>query len=398
MTTSVPRSEPVEFTGSMEARRLAAVRRYDILDTPPDGSFDRITAMAADLFSVPISIISLVDHDRIWFKSHHGLGVEQIDRAPGLCASAILQTDPWILTDARQDIRSLANPLVAGEFGLRFYVGIPLRTTDGFNLGTLCIIDREPRPVSERQIAHLRDLASIVMDQMELRLSARRAVSDLSRVVVEKDAALQRSAIMKKEIDHRVMNSLQMISSLLAVQSRALGTSEASHQLSIAASRVSTIAKVHRHIYESESVSSTNCKVYLERLCRDLSDMLASDNGSNVIVEAVDAEIPTERIVPIGLIVNELVTNAAKHGGGKITVSLAHADPDRYVLSVSDDGAGLPADFNPTTARGLGMKVVSVLVQQLGGELHFGGAEGAQGARFTVLFAARLRNEATQTQ
>lgn len=77
-----------------EANRLAAVRRYDILDTPPDGSFDRITALAADLFSVPISIVSLVDHDRIWFKSHHGVEVEQIDRAPGLCASAILHSEP----------------------------------------------------------------------------------------------------------------------------------------------------------------------------------------------------------------------------------------------------------------------------------------------------------------
>jgi GAF domain-containing protein len=119
----------------VEAGRLAALRRYDILDTPPDGSFDRITALAADLFSVPIAIISLVDHDRIWFKSHHGLDVAQIDRAPGLCASAILQDRPWILTDARADIRSLTNPLVAGEFGLRFYTGIPLQTQDGFNLG-----------------------------------------------------------------------------------------------------------------------------------------------------------------------------------------------------------------------------------------------------------------------
>jgi GAF domain-containing protein len=167
----------------VEADRLAAVRRYDILDTPPDGAFDRITTLAADLFSVPISIVSLVDHDRIWFKSHHGLDVRQIGRDPGLCASAILQVEPWLLTDARADPRALANPLVAGEFGLRFYMGAPLRTLDGFNLGTLCIIDREPRPVTERQIVQLKHLAALVMDQMELRLSARRAVADLSRAV-----------------------------------------------------------------------------------------------------------------------------------------------------------------------------------------------------------------------
>ena len=125
-----------------ELRRMAAVRRYDILDTPPDGVFDRITALAARRFGVPISIISIVDEDRIWFKSHHGLPVEEIGRDPGLCASAILSADPHILTDASIDPRSLANPLVAGDFGLRFYAGVPLTTSDGHNLGTLCIIDK----------------------------------------------------------------------------------------------------------------------------------------------------------------------------------------------------------------------------------------------------------------
>ena len=153
-----------------EDRRMQAVRRYDVLDTPPDGAFDRVTAMAARRFDVPISIISIVDHDRIWFKSHHGLPVTQIDREPGLCASAILRSDPYILEDATKDIRSLSNSLVASDFGLRFYAGVPLRTHDGFNLGTLCVIDKEARPVSQDQIDDLRDLATLVMDQMELRL------------------------------------------------------------------------------------------------------------------------------------------------------------------------------------------------------------------------------------
>src|SRR3978361_562696 len=92
-----------------DSQRLAAVRRYDILDTPPDGAFDRITALAARRFDVPISIISIVDHDRIWFKSHQGLNVKQIGRDPGLCASAILSEMPHILSDATLDPRSLAN-------------------------------------------------------------------------------------------------------------------------------------------------------------------------------------------------------------------------------------------------------------------------------------------------
>jgi GAF domain-containing protein len=161
-------------TPGNEHARLEAVRRYDVLDTPPDGAFDRITALAARLFDVPVSIISVVDHDRIWFKSHHGLDVEEIGRDAGLCASAVCQLDPWIVTDAKVDVRTLDNPLVAGELGLRFYFGIPLTTADGFSLGTLNVIDFQPREVTDEEVETLKDLAAVVMDELELRLDARR--------------------------------------------------------------------------------------------------------------------------------------------------------------------------------------------------------------------------------
>lgn len=159
-----------------ERQRFAAVARYEILDSPPDGAFDRISALAARLFQVPIGIVSIVDRDRIWFKSHHGIEVEQIDREDGLCASAILQDEPWLVTDAQIDPRTLANPLVAGEMGLRFYAGVPLTTHDGHNLGTLCVLGQQPREVTEDEVNVLRDLAAIVMDELELRLSARKTV------------------------------------------------------------------------------------------------------------------------------------------------------------------------------------------------------------------------------
>lgn len=159
-----------------EAARLEAVHRYRILDTPQDGAFDRITALASRLFSVPIAIVSVVDQDRIWFKSHHGLDVEQVDREPGLCASAILQNDPWIIEDARLDSRALSNPLVAGELGLQFYAGIPLHTRDGYNLGTLCIIDRQPRTLDHQELTTLEDLAAIVMHDLEQRMQSRQPV------------------------------------------------------------------------------------------------------------------------------------------------------------------------------------------------------------------------------
>jgi GAF domain-containing protein len=171
--------------GEDEDARLAAVRRYDVLDTPPDGSFDRITALAARFFDVPISIISIVDHDRIWFKSHHGVDATEIGRDPGLCASAICQVEPWLVTDAQVDLRTIDNPLVAGELGLRFYLGVPLTTNDGFNLGTLNVIDVKPRQVTEAEMATLRDLAAVVIDELELRLNVRTTFEERRRRALE---------------------------------------------------------------------------------------------------------------------------------------------------------------------------------------------------------------------
>ncbi len=162
-----------------ETARLQAVRRYDILDTPPDGAFDRITALASRIFDVPIALVTIVDEDRIWFKSRYGLdGVDEISRDPGLCASAILADAPYIVEEARKDPRTLRNPLVAGDFGLQFYAASPLRTNDGHRLGTLCVIDREPRIFSPRQAEVLQGLSDIVMDEMELRIAALKAIRD----------------------------------------------------------------------------------------------------------------------------------------------------------------------------------------------------------------------------
>ncbi|WP_375458911.1 sensor histidine kinase [uncultured Enterovirga sp.] len=350
-----------------EAGRMAAVKRYDILDSPPDGAFDRITAIAARRFGVPISIVSIVDNDRIWFKSHHGISVSQIGRDPGLCASAILANDPHILTDAKADPRSLANPLVAGEFGLRFYAGVPLTTRDGHNLGTLCVIDQAPRPIDQGQIDDLVDLASVVMDQIELRLAARQAVSQ--------------AQLMAREIDHRVMNSLQFIASLLTMQSRNPGSSDAALELRIAANRVSAVAQVHRNFYADEA-AETSAIAFIRRLCADLAGIV----GQPIDVSGDEGDVPTTLIQPIGLIVNELVTNAAKHGSGRISVSHRVADGG-HTLSVCDEGTGLPLDFDPgRPSKSLGMKVVTALTGQLRGQLTAGVNPAGTGSCFEVVF------------
>ncbi len=168
-----------------EEKRIEALKRYNILDTPPDGSFDRITKLASTIFEVPIAIISLVDTERIWFKSAHGLTINQIGRDPGLCASAILSNDVYVVGDACKDPRSLTNPLVAGEFGLRFYAAAPLQTEDQCNLGTLCIIDKAPRNLTEKEQKILKELADVVMDEMELRLSLRNTVTNVKKLTLD---------------------------------------------------------------------------------------------------------------------------------------------------------------------------------------------------------------------
>lgn len=156
-----------------ERRRLAEVRRFSVLDAPENGSSNRLAKMACRIFNVPISVISVVDHDRIWFRGRHGVDVSEIGTEPGLCVSAILEHEPYIVNDAINDPRALANPLVCGPLGLRFYAGAQLKTSDGFNLGMMAVADTKPRAITDTEISILTDLADIVIREMELRLEAR---------------------------------------------------------------------------------------------------------------------------------------------------------------------------------------------------------------------------------
>ncbi len=172
-----------ESDAVQESVRLASLRSHEILDTPPDGTFDRLTALAARIFGTRIALVSLVDEDRIWFKSRHGLDTEELPRDPGLCASAMFSPGTYVIRDALSDPRALANPLVAGYSGLRFYAAAPLVTHEGHRLGTLNVIDFEPRSFTVDDEHTLAQLAGAVMDQMELRISSRRAVQSLSKLI-----------------------------------------------------------------------------------------------------------------------------------------------------------------------------------------------------------------------
>jgi signal transduction histidine kinase/ActR/RegA family two-component response regulator len=156
-----------------EVERLEALRRYSILDTPPEETFDRITALAARLFNVPTALISLVDEFRAWFKSCYGFDNREIPRDATICSFAVLSGDVLVVPDTRKDSRFACSPFAVCEPGVRFYAGAPLITHDGFNLGTLCLVDNKPRlEFSAEQQATLADLAAMVVDELELRVAA----------------------------------------------------------------------------------------------------------------------------------------------------------------------------------------------------------------------------------
>jgi len=149
-----------------EGRRLDALHALRLLDTPPEERFDRYTRIAANLFDVPIAMVSLIDRDRQWFKSSHGFDVAETPRETAFCAHTILDSEVLQVPDALQDARFADNPVVAGPPRFRFYAGAPLAAPDGSRVGSLCLIDERPRQLDERQLTLLRDLADLVQAEL----------------------------------------------------------------------------------------------------------------------------------------------------------------------------------------------------------------------------------------
>lgn len=381
-----------------EKQRLAALYRYEILDTPPEKTFDRVTAMAARLFGVPISVISLVDQSRIWFKSHHGLNVHEIARDPGLCASAILQNEPWVVTDARADWRSKFNPLVTSDFGLQFYVGVPLRTPDDYNIGMLCVLDRKPHPVSKAQIADLKDLAAIVVEQMEQRLACQHVLANAMRQSSGGETAMDLAALIAREYHDSLENSFELITGLLRHQSRAIRGQGDFAQFTFAANRVAAIRLAHQYIAIASPKSAGPVSVigFLCALCTELKGTNASTvngtgmhgalgwaDGRAISVEGVDISMPLRGLIALALIVTELVTNALTRQARQVKLSITR-EGGGYALSVADDGVRPPAGFDPAASEDLGMKVLLGQAQRLDARVRTEPSEGFRGARFVV--------------
>ncbi len=233
--------------------------------------------------------------------------------------------------------------------------------------------------------SYKRRLAAYRLTEIRLRETLALAHAQLR----QKDELIQNQALLSKESDHRLLNDLQVIVSLLSLQSRASANAEVASQLAAAADRIATIGRMHRRLHYCDGVQSVAFRQFLDDLCRDFSTLLSSDQRPerDIIVEGVEIELPSITAIPLGFIANEMITNAAKYGKGQITVRLEQHSGAGYALSVSNDGASLPEGFDQAAGKGMGMKIIRSFVEQIGGALQIGRCENNQGTRFTVQFA-----------
>lgn len=193
-------------TPQNEKKRLEALFRYNILDTKAEQDFDELVKLASQICEVPISLISLVSEDRQWFKARVGLGASETHRDLAFCAHAIHDNDIFEVANALEDERFANNPLVTQDPNIKFYAGMPLQTPDGFNLGTLCVIDQKPKTLTEKQKDALRVLAKQVINQLELRLK----IAELNKEkeeVKSKNEEIFKSINYAKETKHNVLAS-----------------------------------------------------------------------------------------------------------------------------------------------------------------------------------------------
>ena len=213
------------------------------------------------------------------------------------------------------------------------------------------------------------------------------ALAREAALVRENHDMLQRQVLLTQEFEHRLLNSLQLVVSLLSLQSRRAESSEAAEQLMTAARRVGAFERVHRQLHRLDHLAVVELKQFVVQLCEDISEMLLdSDTRDSIVVEGVQIEISSALGVPLGFIVNELITNAAKHGKGKITVRLETTPEFGHCLSVSNGGPGLPDGLHLGSSRRLGLQIIQALVRQINGRLQIGPGPGHEGACFKVFF------------
>jgi PAS domain S-box-containing protein len=239
-------------------------------------------------------------------------------------------------------------------------------------------------PSGEVKWAAITGRAVFGRDGAGLLIGTMRDVTDGKAVAAALQATLDQKQLLLQELNHRIKNSLQLVTSLLRLQIRRIDDPASRHQIEDATARISTIAHIHQRLYRDQDIERLDFGAFLSELCADLQ---GASPQCRLTVDATHISLPTDRAIPLALIANELVNNAFKYAypentGGSVAVSIARIDPDAIEIRVSDQGAGLPVGFEVKTAKSLGMILVASLAQQLSATVTT--AETDKGAAFIV--------------
>ncbi len=394
-----------------EALRLQELLSYDILDTSPEEDFNRITRLASQIFSTPMAIISLLDEHRQWFKSAIGLDVEETPRDLAFCAHTILTDTVMTVPDAHVDPRFQGNALVTGAPRIRFYAGAPLKGMGGFNLGTLCILDTEPRSTltSDEEQA-LEDLASLVMTQLELRRIRNKANSpahidgQAAQILQSAKDAAERANSAKSAflsmMGHELrtpLNAIMGFSDLLRTETFGpLGSKQykeyadtihcsGQHLLSIVASMLDYSALESGSLVLHEEIFDA-CVAVQE--AASMLDTVAKQSGVELRLNLSQhkTELFADHMQVIQMLSN-VIGNAIKftNAGGHIDVAIEAIPGSSVSIKVSDDGIGIAPDavhtilspFTQVDARlcrtfegcGIGLPLTRALIELHGGTL-----------------------------
>lgn len=363
-----------------ENERLNELYDSGLLDTPKESDFDNLTNLASSIFGAPVSIITLVDENRQWFKSCFGLP-EEITETPreiSFCGHAINNpSEVLVIPDARLDNIFSDNPLVSGDPNIVFYAGAPLISKNGYPLGTFCIIDFKPRTLSQQDVETLKILSNQVSKLIDLRLSNE-----------ELTESLKEKSLLLKEIHHRVKNNLQLVSSLLRLQANSIDNEDFSKAIVASQERIKSMAIVHEKLYQSKSLAEVNIKSYFDALIEEKSKVNSNKN-INYSLEIPNEAFKIEKLVPIGLLINEMITNSYKHAfhtSNENTISIQLLiDPMGYcMLKYEDNGTGLDEDYNIINPQSIGMDLIDSFVDQLDGKLELRSTN--KGVVYTISF------------
>jgi two-component sensor histidine kinase len=336
-----------------QGERLRALYSYEILDTDREKEFDDVVKLAAEICGTAISVINLIDSERQWFKAEVGLGVRETPLATSICSHVILENEFVEINDTLKDPRMLDNPLCCGEPGLRFYAGALLTSDDGLPIGTLCVLDWEPKALTPLQRDTLRVLARQVMAQLDLR------------------RALRLAETLRQEVDHRVKNSLQSLSALSYLQARSTKSEEVRAALELMQRRIQTVSMLHEQLYKTEAGSKIDLGEYVRNVGNFLSDVAPGHVAVETDVQPVI--VSSQQAASVGILLNELATNAFKHAfpedrQGTVRLSLKRLEDGLVSVECTDNGVGLE-EGTAKPNGGLGMKIAEAITRQLGGSL-----------------------------